>query len=70
LREVDFYSDPTKQSQWAGFLNVNALKGRVPETNFEKVIVRLRSFIIPVLEAIKNNDNFEAKWIPAKEWLT
>ncbi len=54
---LDFKKDKSKQLMWSAFLNQHKLKS---ESEFEKVIKKLESFIEPVFQ------NGNLKWNPKK----
>ena len=61
----EFYNDPEKRTQWDAFLSKNAMTLKV---NLQEVIEHIRTFVNPLLIAIKDAKKFERVWRPNKGW--
>lgn len=62
----EFHDDRDKNSQWKAFLNkakLNAEGKSLPE-----IAEALRSFLVPVSEAVARDEVFERKWVPRGPW--
>jgi predicted nucleotidyltransferase component of viral defense system len=66
---IDFSQSFTeeKQRQWDAFTNREKMEpGEVD--NFAQVIQRLNDFLLPVIDAMQKNAEFDAVWNPEKGW--
>ena len=64
--EDDFMLDPSKQSQWAGFLK-RMRPSEAPST-FSDAVKSIRVFLQPVHEALRSGDSFEKTWKHPGPW--
>ncbi len=65
--EQGFSSDPLRQSRWNAF--VKKKRALIP-VSLEDTIEGIKSFISPIIEAIKENRIFNLKWSHTrKEWI-
>lgn len=62
----EFYNDAGKQIQWNAFLRKGRLK--IQETDFGKVVLLLREFLMPPTLALAKKQVFKAKWQPGGPW--
>lgn len=64
--EEKFADDNTRQQRWKGFLkNKNVVTG----VSFQEVLKHVKTFLLPVIEAIRGNKLFEGTWSPeAERW--
>lgn len=61
----EFFENPEKRRQWAGFLT----KGALSETrDFEAIGRKLRHFLLPVLTAVGKKEPFSGQWRKG-EWI-
>ena len=63
-----FGLDGVKRAQWDGFRRRLAEAGNKAELS--EVIIRLREFLWPVLQAASRPEGFEREWDPAEGWQT
>jgi len=61
-----FGSDPTKRTQWRGFLKKTVLES-VPDS-LQAVIDELALFLSPVAKAIESGSSFNQHWPPLGPW--
>ena len=61
-----FAEDPTKQSQWRGFLRRTAI-AMAPEP-FPAVLAKIREFVLPPATSLAKGNPFEATWPPGGPW--
>jgi len=61
-----FASDPAKMAQWRGFLR----KSRIDETpeDLRQVMDALATFLLPVVEAVQEEQGFAAHWTARGPW--
>lgn len=64
--EDDF--DPSKQSQWAGFLK-RMRPSEAPST-FSDAVTAIRGFLRPVHEALRTGDSFTMDWKHPGPWIS
>ena len=64
--EDDFLLDPSKQSQWAGFLK-RMRPSEAPST-FSDAVTSIRVFLQPVHEALRSGDSFKKTWKHPGPW--
>ena len=62
----EFYEDENKIKQWNAFCNKN--KSYVQQTEFRDVVVRISSFLVPVIKAIQQERALDSAWTPAHAW--
>ncbi len=55
-----------KQRQWAAF--VRRMGFLEPPEPFENIVIAVRAFVMPVLEAIAEEMRFERTWVPGVGW--
>ncbi len=55
-----------KQRQWAAF--VRRMGFLEPPEPFENIVIAVRAFVMPVLEAIAEEERFERLWVPGEGW--
>jgi hypothetical protein len=61
-----------KQSTWLSFLkrnNINKNYNGIDISDFNKIIQRLREFLLPIYFAIAKVENYTCTWIPDKGWM-
>jgi hypothetical protein len=63
-----FANDPTKQSQWRGFLRKSRLTDAPQDLN--EVVVLIAEFIQPVATALTNGTEFTQVWHPPGPWVS
>ena len=56
-----------KQRQWDAFLRRESLDSDETD-DFAQVVQRLNEFLLPVLDAMQKNADFDDVWNPAKGW--
>ena len=61
-----FSTDAAKNSQWRNFLKRVGIHAAAPD--LAEVIDHLRQFLLPVLVAAKNREEFSQNWIAGKCW--
>lgn len=61
-----FADDPTKKSQWRGFVRKSRLDAS-PE--LAEVIVNIASFLGPLVTALNAGKSFRGKWTPPGPWV-
>lgn len=66
--EDDFLLDPSKQSQWAGFLK-RMRPSEAPST-FTDAVTAIRGFLQPVHEALRTGDSFTMDWKHPGPWIS
>lgn len=59
-----FAIDTQKNIQWKSFLT----KSKIQCTSLDKIVEMLSSFLLPVIEAIINDDDFLLIWQPSGYW--
>ncbi|MEZ4550411.1 MAG: nucleotidyl transferase AbiEii/AbiGii toxin family protein [Desulfobacterales bacterium] len=64
---VSFYEDSQKRVQWTAF--VRKSKPNIPVGNLPEVIEELSRFIMPVINALREEVLFQSNWLPDKGWL-
>lgn len=65
--ESDFINDKTRQQRWNAFVKK---KRAMEKVEFPVLIELLKSFLLPVIMCIKNNDSFDVKWdSKSLEWF-
>jgi len=64
--EDDFLFDPSKQSQWTGFLK-RMRPSEAPST-FSDAVTSIRAFLQPVHEALCSGDSFTMTWKHPGPW--
>ena len=60
-----FADDPTKKSQWRGFIRKSRLDA---PPDLAEVVVAIASFLGPLLTALSAGKNFREKWVPPGPW--
>ena len=60
-----FANDAGKQTQWRAFVRRGRLSEDAP---LAEVVVTLRAFLVPVLDAARENARLEARWTPGGPW--
>ena len=61
-----FADDPTKKSQWRGFIR----KGRLDNSpDLAEVIVAIVGFLGPLVTALSAGKSFRGKWTAAGSWM-
>jgi hypothetical protein len=63
----EFTEDGSKQAQWAAFLRRSRLTDAPGELS--RVIDALVAFLLPIAEALLNDEKFDKAWHPAGPWL-
>jgi hypothetical protein len=63
---ADFAANETSRKQWRAFLAKSALAE--PDGGLAGVVARVRDFLMPVLEAAREGDDFQARWSPGGPW--
>jgi hypothetical protein len=64
--EDDFAFDPSKQSQWAGFLK--RMRPSEAPSAFSDVVASIRVFLQPVYEALRSGTAFTMTWEHPGPW--
>jgi len=62
----EFFGDPSKQRQWAGFIKRGRLK--IAEADLEKVVGTIRTFLEPALAAVTSGAELKATWPKRGPW--
>jgi hypothetical protein len=62
----EFHNDTGKLVQWSAFLRKGRLK--IQETDFGKVVLLLREFLMPPTMALVDRQRFGGKWQPKGPW--
>ncbi len=63
-----FHSAPAKQAQWRAYLRKGRVQGPVPA--FDEVVTHLRSFLMPIVEALITGTKFDSHWSPTGPWVS
>ncbi len=63
-----FHSAPAKQAQWRAYLRKGRVRGPVPA--FDEVVIHVRSFLMPIVEALTAGVTFDCHWAPTGPWVT
>jgi hypothetical protein len=63
---IKFVDDPTKKSQWRGFIRKSRLDA---SPDLAGVIADIARFLGPVMIALCGGKNFQRKWIPPGPWM-
>lgn len=63
----EFYEDENKIKQWKAFCNRN--KPHVQEIEFNALVARLSSFLLPVIKSAKGGSELN-RWTPDDQWQT
>ena len=61
-----FYSDPVKQAQWRAYLRKGRVQGTIP--TLDEVAEQIRSFLMPVVEALITGAEYNKTWYPGGPW--
>ena len=62
----EFAADAGKQAQWRAFVH----RGRLGEdASLEEVVRGLRRFLLPVLEAARDGEAYDGRWVPGGPWV-
>jgi predicted nucleotidyltransferase component of viral defense system len=64
--ERDFALDPSKQSQWQGF--VKRMRPSETPPAFPETVASIRTFLEPIHRALHSAKDFEGMWNPAGPW--
>lgn len=64
----DFALDPSKQTQWAGFLK--RMRPSEAPAKFADAVDLIRNFLLPVSRAIADNESFSMEWKHPGPWIT
>lgn len=64
----EFHGHSTKQIQWRAFIKRGKLVAGEPP--LEDIVVELRGFLLPPMQAVSGAERFEAKWLPPGPWRT
>lgn len=60
-----FVNDDEKQAQWRAFLR----RGRLERlAAFGRVVARIAEFVMPVVEAVRDDSPFDSRWTPTAGW--
>jgi hypothetical protein len=62
----EFYDDPSKKRQWTAFCAKNATY--MAKTELKSVIDTLKSFLVPVVSALREETSFSQEWKPGGPW--
>jgi hypothetical protein len=62
----EFYDDASKKRQWTAFCAKNATY--VAKTEFKSVIDTLKTFLVPVVSALRKETSFSQQWKPGGPW--
>ena len=65
-RMKDFYDDSQKKIQWKAF--IRKAKVDVQVGTLGSVVDEISRFIMPVLDAIKTDTDFDKYWNPSQGW--
>lgn len=65
---ITFASDPTKQTQWRGFLRKSRLEFAPPD--LAQVVQAIAEFLGPVADAVHGRTSFVASWSAPGPWQT
>lgn len=60
-----FAGDADKQTQWRAFLHRGRLEG---SAELGSVIARIAEFVMPVVDAVRDESPFDSHWAPAGGW--
>jgi hypothetical protein len=63
---AEFYKDENKVKQWNAFSNKN--KSYIHHLEFEVVITRLVSFLVPIVKSVQDERALASTWTPAHGW--
>lgn len=58
----------TRQPDWISFLNRSSIIAMI-NNSFVDVVQHLRSFLLPPIQAAKNNNLFDYHWTPGGPWI-
>ena len=62
-----FYSLPAKQAQWLAYIRKGRILGSAP--TFDTVSTKIRTFILPVVEALNAGSIFNKQWNTGGLWV-
>jgi hypothetical protein len=62
----EFYEDQMKVKQWNAFCNKN--KSYVEQTELKDIVAHLASFLVPVINSVKQGAVFRGTWTRADTW--
>ncbi len=65
---ASFYNDQQKQWQWTAFISKS--RPDVPVGSLADIVAELSEFILPVIDALRNEMSFKASWIPGRGWVS
>jgi Nucleotidyl transferase AbiEii toxin, Type IV TA system len=63
---AEFCEDESKVKQWAAFCNKN--KSYVQQTELKDIVTDLASFLVPVINSVKQGTVFRSTWTRADTW--
>lgn len=64
--EPDFANDVYRKSRWKGFLKTKHVQ---TDMTLEKAVSRIRNLLDPLIEAIRNDQDYDFIWHSAEqEW--
>ena len=61
----EFSDDPNKQVQWNAFMR----KSNLDKIELSEVILRLREFLLPLIDALNFGDDFKKVWNGGGPWV-
>jgi hypothetical protein len=64
----EFATDTRKQTQWKAFLRKGRLQSATP--SLDEVVVTLHEFLMPVVRAISDDQDFNSMWKGSGSWQT
>ncbi|HLY32334.1 MAG TPA: nucleotidyl transferase AbiEii/AbiGii toxin family protein, partial [Ktedonobacterales bacterium] len=62
-----FANDRGKQTQWSAFVR-QSVSTDISSTTLSGITTQLRSFLLPILSAIRQGAGFEYSWAPGGPW--
>ena len=63
-----FHSAPVKEAQWRAYVRKALAQGAVPQLS--EVASRIRTFAMPVVEALVAGEEFAYGWMPGGPWTS
>lgn len=63
----EFIHDEQKQAQWKGFLKRLGISEK--EMTLERIIADISKFVMPLINSLKNKEEFGKRWHNGKNWI-
>lgn len=62
----EFFASEDKKKQWHAFCNKN--KNYIAQVDLETTCLEIAAFLMPVLEAVRNNEQLDLIWRAGGPW--